>query len=108
MDQLNKIFGTLLRKKKTSVRIRSSKQHIRRDWLMLLAGMSLLLIALTLFSANLFIRVNEGSLFVLPEEEGGGIETIDRGLLKDTIDRFEQKRVNFENLKWNAPAIGNL
>lgn len=109
MDQLKQIVSKLFKKNRTAhVRISGESRNIRRDWLILLVSGFLVLIVLVLFSAYLFVRVSEGSLFVLPETEGNGIETIDRGLLSETLERFEQKAINFESLKVNPPDIGNL
>lgn len=102
----NKITGFINKKmrKGRMNRIRRSFS-IKEIWdiiLLMFAIVNIIVIGLSVF---LFFEINNGELFITEEDRNISVETIDRKLLKDTIELFEMKAIEFENLKYNAPNI---
>lgn len=57
------------------------------------------------FNVYLFLQINSGEIFIVENNETISVKTIDRALLRNTIDLFEIKEIEFDNLKNNKPKI---
>ena len=76
-----------------------------KTWKMILlifAGVNVGVIA---FSWYLFSQISVGGIFSIKKDNTVSVETINRGLLSDTITSFERKKNSFERLKTTKPDV---
>ena len=76
-----------------------------KSWKMLLVAFTVVKVGVIIFSSYLFFRINSGEIFIVKQDTAISVDTINRTLLKDTIESFEKKAIEFEQLKTNRPDV---
>jgi hypothetical protein len=56
-------------------------------------------------SVYLFFQINSGGIFRVEQDTVISVDSINRALLRDTIDSFEQKKLEFERLKTKESSV---
>lgn len=104
MEELEHIFEQFLQKSKISARFPHGIVHPSRDWMVALAVALLFTLLLVGYSSVLFIRAEQG---VSTSENLLRVSapTINRSLLQENVEVFEEKGRMLEELRTQKPAI---
>jgi len=95
-----KIFPRSRGKDKTKIQFKPG-----RDWAVLLGIFFLLLIFVAAANTYLFIQINTDQIFTQKRTTGEEIEMLDTETLKSTIELFDARSENFDNLLKQKPSI---
>lgn len=80
------------------------------DWRVIVLVSGLVTLILLSYSVRMFMQISQGDFFVGGNKKEVRVDTIDRTALKETLDAYTLKKVNFEDLKihpihFDDPAI---
>ncbi len=84
-----------------------SSPHPLRDWLTLLVLLLTLLAILFATSLHYFFGINSGSIISAPDANIPQTARISRTELKEIVDAYAQRRVNFEAGEITIPDISD-
>jgi len=100
---ITKIFN-----KKNKQRGRNFGAHIsdpKYAWNIIVCMFVVINISLMAFSGYLFLKISSGDIFKIESDVSVMIDTIDRTLLRDTLEVFEKKEIELEELKKKRPSV---
>jgi hypothetical protein len=80
---------------------------VSKTWGVLLGVTAAVAVCGAAFSFFLFTRISSGEIFNVIEAESAQPDTIDRALLDETISFYENKSLNFEQLKKSRPSVND-
>lgn len=102
---IKKIFNKII--KKRQINIIHKGLNILKIWKIIFNIFIAFVVLIIGISGYIFFRINSGELFLMGNNETVQIDTINRTSLKETIEVFEIKKLEFEKLKNNKPQIKN-
>lgn len=59
------------------------------------------------FSLYLFLKINEGRIFLVEQSQDTRVDTIDRTVLQELLSSFEVKEALFQERSINAPRLSD-
>lgn len=74
----------------------SLQERIQRDWKIMLITFVVLLLAVFAFDGYLLVRVNRGDFFLSGNTSAENINTIDRKVLLDASNFFDERQKEYE------------
>lgn len=80
---------------------------IYHHWEIILISFLILNIFVLGFSVYIFLKINEGGIFLVEQSQEVRVDTIDRGALKELIESFNIKEALFEDRTTSAPKLPN-
>lgn len=102
-EQIIKIFKRKDKRHGTSIsEYISNAKHV---WGIIIYVFVALNIVFIIFSGYLFLEINRGDIFKVEGDISIRVNTIDRALLRDTLDSFEKMENELRELKKKRPSI---
>ena len=92
-------FGDRLKQRRMN-KIRN-RFNMRTIWKKIFILFIVINVIVVIISSYLFFKINYGEIFLVDSNTNVSIETVNRTLLLDTINFFEIKEKEFDNLKTN-------
>ena len=83
---------------------RRAEPDLNKVWLYILASFVLIGAIILTLHFYLFVKISGNEIFLPAVREKPTVETIDRTELQNTLDFFEERERNFNNLRHNRPA----
>jgi hypothetical protein len=78
-----------------------------RDWLVLLAGAAAASFLLSALGGYLYLRAEQGELFVVAPPGGSEFKALDMKVLSETLLFYETKAATFEERKSKKPSFSD-
>jgi len=77
----------------------------RRQWEIMLGIFFVSNLVVLGFSLYLFLKINEGGIFLVEQSKETRVSTIDRGVLQELLQSFEIKEALFKDRMHSAPEL---
>lgn len=100
-----KIVGSFSKK---GIPLSKKTRNAKRDWLLLLGVVTILLAGVAAFNVYIFSQVQSGALFITQENDVKVKTIVDEELLNETIDVFREREGKFEEYKSTFPKIPDV
>lgn len=102
MEKMNikNIFRGVFTKNKIKVR---GTRNVKRDWFVLVVLFAIAMILAISFNLYMFYQVQQGKSFVLKDGQTNNIPTLDKELLENTLNIYEERSSQFEKYKSESP-----
>ncbi len=103
LTSIKNFFAHLFKKRRKLPSLKTWPK-MGRDWNILLLSFFLLLFLSIALNGILFLRISRGEIFLTQKAADDSGLSLDRDLLKTTLDFYENRARNFADIKAHPPA----
>ena len=91
---------------KTNGRLFGFGLNPEADWKIIFISTSILVVLAILLSVFMFIKIDNGEIFLVKRPAEEGEKTLDISLLRETVSYYQNKALEFERIKsLKIPAV---